>query len=336
MILFDARHHALPAECRPSTPLWTAYAAIVALGAWSHLVTICVALGHGAIVAALLLRTETRRAALAAAAALLLAATLTVVLYAPALPDMLSIRREFRALDGDEPTLLGPEGLHAALSIGGAWYAWSAAPALLLAAVGAWGCARDARLRMAALAALAGAPVAIGLAWLGDSWLYARFLLFALPGAALLVATGVATLASRSRFAAVAVTAIAVAAWSTDLVVRPSKQPLRDAVREVAAARSGSTAGDSVATVGLADNVIAWYGVAGGIDIVPTGPLGRDLAAVLEHRHPRWVVLLYPRSVPADRFAALERAGFTLRTRHAGWVDWDNGDVLVYERAATR
>ena len=115
------------------------------------------------------------------------------------------------------------------------------------------------------------------------------------------------------------------------------KKGVGEGVEEVAGGRGEQGAGgDAVAKIGLADNVLAWYGVLRGMDIVSTGPLGRTLESVLERALPRFVILLYPRSVPTDRFELLERRGYSLRTRHRGWVDWTNGDVIVFEREAGR
>ncbi|HMN95174.1 MAG TPA: hypothetical protein PKC43_02305 [Phycisphaerales bacterium] len=319
------------------------YAVVIALGAWAHLVTITVALGHGLLVGIECLRR--RAGALADAGALALAALLTLVLYAPILPDMLRIRSEFRALDGDEPTLLGPEGMHALLQAGGAWTWWAALPGLLLAIVGALSIglrsrasarapeasslAQLALARRALLAALLGVPVAVGLAAIGGSWLYARFLLFALPGCALLMGFGAALLIRRRAALLAPLALVILGPWIADLLLRPAKQPLRDAVAEVSAHRAKE---DRVVAIGLPDHVLGWYGILEGIEIVPTAPLGVDLESVLQRERPAWVIVLYPRSVAGDRFDLLARHGFELATRHRGWVDWDNGDVLVYRR----
>jgi len=308
--------------------LWALYALVIALGVWAHLVTVAVALGHGLLALVWLFRSPTRRVGLAALVALLLAATLTLVFLSPALPDMLRIRREFAAVDGNEPTLLGPEGLHALLQLGGAW-GLAAIPGLGLLVLGLWRCRGNRRLRLAATAALLGLPVVVALALLGNSWLYARFLLFAMPGAILLMAFAAATVLERERPVAirVAVGVVALATmvgWIIDLSTRPPKQPLRDAARWVAEHRGPE---ERTAVVGLIDNVLAFYGVA-----TATGPLGRDLERVLDRDAPNWIIVMYPRSVPQERFDLLKQRGFAPATRLQGWVDWDNGDVLVFHR----
>lgn len=315
--------------------LWVLYAIVVALGTWAHLVTACVAVGHALLLASDLRSAPRRRAAIAGLSAIALAATITLLLYSPVLPDMLAIGDQFKANDGDEPTLLGPEGLHAILQMGGAWSWWAALPGLVLALIGAVAATRTPVLRRAVAASLLGAGVAVLLAWAGDSWLYARFLLFAMPAAVLLVAAGFATVLARSRgrwptAGAIVVAMIVLGSWLVDLATRPPKQPLRDAVTVLAIERRP---GERVATIGLADNVLDWYGSLRGIEIVPTGPLGRDLQAHLDRDDPTWVVVLYERSVPPARLAQLAERGFTPVRRLRGWVDWGNGDVVIYRRS---
>lgn len=314
------------AERTGSAATWLLYAAVVALGTWAHLVTVCVAIGHGAIAAGAAMWTRDRRRIAAPATALVMAAVMTVTLLAPLLPDLLRIRREFTVVEGNEPTLLGPEGLRALLQLGGAWWTFAAIPGFVLLAAGVVAASRDRRLAWCSALALAGLPVAILLAVLGGSWLYARFLLFALPGVGLLVAAGLLLLPRRLAIVAGLVT---LAGWGTDLVRRPPKQPLRDAVLEVVAKRRP---GDVVGAIGLVDNVIAWYGVLNDMPIHPAGPGGVELEALIARHAPRWIILYYPESVPRERYEQLERAGYVLETRHHGWVDWTNGDVMVYRR----
>ena len=65
-----------------------------------------------------------------------LAAALTLLLYAPALPDLLAQRGMYTAARGNEPGVFGPEGWHTLLQLGGSWSAWAALPGLALAAFG--------------------------------------------------------------------------------------------------------------------------------------------------------------------------------------------------------
>jgi hypothetical protein len=57
---------------------------------------------------------------------------------------------------------------------------------------------------------------------------------------------------------------------------------------------------------------------------------GADFSRKLADVEPTWVVLYYPNNVSADTYALLEENGFAVVARPAGWVDWNNGDVLVY------
>jgi hypothetical protein len=176
------------------------------------------------------------------------------------------------------------------------------------------------------MAALAGLPVCIAAILLGGTWVYARFLLFALPGSLLLIAGGIERLWSWRRAAGLAAAAVMLLAAAGDLVTLPPKQPLRDAVQLVA---SEAEAGDPVLAVGLAHRVLDIY--AG--DLVLTYSLrhGEDLRRQLNVQ-PGWIILYYPNSVAPETYALIERTGFVPAARFEGWVDWDNGDVLVFRR----
>ncbi|NBX33179.1 MAG: hypothetical protein EBR07_10735, partial [Planctomycetes bacterium] len=122
---------------------WLIYAAACALGIWAHLVTVCVPAFHAAWCVAVLVRGApsttsgiTPKAARAGLMAIGMAALLTLLVYAPILPAMFAIRSEFRALDGNEPTLIGPEGWMMLLSIGGSWKMWASLAALPLVVAG--------------------------------------------------------------------------------------------------------------------------------------------------------------------------------------------------------
>jgi len=311
------------------------YATITALGVWAHLVLVCVPLAHGVLVAWSMIRSDDRRHASATMVALVVAALMTVMLHLPMMPDLIAIRSDFLAIDGDEPSLWGPEGVHAFLQLGGSWSWWASLPALLLVLLGVPTLSSSGGGRIVLWTGIIGIAIAALLATVGNSWLYARFLLFAMPTAVLAMAAGFDRLRSLSstRAGSLAVTGtttvIVGGAWIADLAGRPPKQPLRDAVAEVAALRRD---GERVMTIGLADNVLAYYGQGHGLEIHPTGPLGIALEPALDAVDPAWMIILYPRSVPADRFAILEAAGFVEHRRLRGWVDWSNGDVAIWRR----
>jgi hypothetical protein len=319
-----------------------AFALSTALGIWSHLVFAGLSIGQGITLLVWMLIVRRDSAALrvsgAALAALCLGAITACTLLTPLLPDMLRIRREFAALDGNEPSLLSSEGLHLLLGLGGAW-SWAAVPALILVCIGIVGALGDKPRRLPLALMLLGLPVvALGTA-LGGSWMYARFGLFALPGCIAALVLGGADIvawiirrtpvpkqaARRSLIATILVLVVATP-WTIHLTQLPPKQPLRDAVEWVLA-KDPITA--RIGTVGLADNVLAYYAVLRGIDIVPTGAGGNRLDALDRDIH--WLIVLYPRSIDAKASAALQNS-WSEHRRLQGWVDWTNGDVIIYRR----
>lgn len=326
-LLLRARGAASP---RAATWTWIAFALVHALMVWTHLAAVCVALGHGAVlaVAALRERGPERRSALAGLAALVLAAVFTAFLYAPALPDLVALRSQFRALDGDEPTLLGPEGWHALLGLGGSWVWWATIPGAILALVGLPTTLRDPRMRGAVLLAVAGGPIAVLLAWAGDSWLYARFLLFLAPATALLVAAGLGALAARSRLAMIAGAAAIAAVATTETLKLPPRQPLREAIAKANAIRGDRPIG----VAGLMDQVTLYYSEPARIPTFDLGPLGARIEQAVPSVRPNAIVLLYPDLIPEGRIAALTREGYVKRERLEGWIDWGKGAVEVWGR----
>jgi len=62
---------------------------------------------------------------------------------------------------------------------------------------------------------------------------------------------------------------------------------------------------------------------------VPTGSGGRDLDALSSDI--RWLIVLYPRTIDKNASRSLD-LHWAERRRLQGWVDWDNGDVIVYRR----
>ena len=47
----------------------------------------------------------------------------------------------------------------------------------------------------------------------------------------------------------------------------------------------------------------------------------------------QWMIVLYPRSIEVGTNKVLNE-NWTLAETFPGWVDWGNGDVLVYRRIA--
>ncbi|MSR28980.1 MAG: hypothetical protein EXS03_05315 [Phycisphaerales bacterium] len=316
-------------------PLYSLYAIVCALGVWTHLAFVALPAGHALVaIARIATCREGSRTALATGLALALALALAAVtafaVLAPLLPELLSIRSEFSALDGNEPRLISLEGLRIALSLGQSWW-WDALPGLALVAIAFAGLRRHSARRVPLAVSLAGLPLLVAFVAISGSWMYARFAVFALPGAILALALGASDLleASRrrgaTRLVAVGLGALA-AMWITTALLLPPKQPIRDAV-EYLDARAQVAA--TIASAGLPDNVAAYYGVLAEREIADAGVGGRDLASLTPS--PQWLIVLYPRSLDPECATTLSRE-WTLEASFDGWVDWDNGAVLVYRK----
>jgi hypothetical protein len=304
---------------RPAAARGAIYAACAALGVWAHPITAFASAGH-----AIAMRKRPARVAAAIAAA----AVLALVLYAPIAADVARAARRFGGTVAGSPSLFGAEGWHAVLQLGGAWTWWAAAPGLALAAIGSRAMG-DAQARLAALVMLAGLPAYAIAVVVAGSWMYARFTLFALPGAALLAALGADILWRRAKPLGAAAIVVTLAAWGADLALRPPKQPIRDAVRFVA---ERAAPDDRLLVVGLRHDVAEVYAKPLGLVTVTSPHHGAALERELDAAAPAWIIALYPRSVGPARLALLERRGYRLERAFRGWVDWTNGDVLVYGR----
>jgi len=314
---------------RRSVWLIPVYAVSTTIGIWAHLMTVFVPIGHAVYLLWLVMqRREQRRAALLGLGSIALAAALTIAAYAPILDDLWRIRATFEAQTGDQPRLLGPEGLHALLGLGGAWTWWAAGPGLALFICGLTTSRHDATARRIALLSLLGLPIMLGIVLLAGTWVYARFTVFVLPGVILIMSFGIDRIWRVQPAAGIGALAVLVAVSITNLITLPPKQPLRDAVRYVRA----QDPAQSIVVIGLRHNVLDVY--AGDLELRYSGVHGAQLDTALGAAQPSWIILYYPRSVEDDQYELLERNGFELRRRFHGWVDWSNGDVLVYERAA--
>jgi len=305
---------------------WVLYAVACALGTWAHFVTAFVPIGHAAWLAWRALREGSWRLTVRGWAAAGLAAAVTIALYAPALADLLAHRTMYTASRGDEPEILGIEGWHTLLQLGGSWAWWAAAPGLVLAGIGLASARGNPRLADAAWATLLGLPVFIAVVAIAGSWTYARFSLFSLPGAVLVMAAGIDALWTRHRLLGIGAAALLVISSASDLLTRPPKQPLRDAADDV---REHMLPGDTILVVGIAHHVMDLYLA----DLEPAwSPMhGIDLPAQLERR-PTWIIILYPRRVSPEHRALLAGLGYSLWRRFDGWVDWGAGDVEVWHR----
>lgn len=334
MIFFSAMMTWLLIESRSAhgvqqSWLWLTYAVICALGVWSQFVTAFVPIGHGVWLAWRAGRFQEWQQFVAGATALVLAATMAITLYSPMIPSMLAARDMFAAMSESQPTILGPEGWHALLQLCGSWYAWAAVPGLIGLIIGTWVMAktRNAAAYAVAEASMIGLPIMlIAVAFFG-AWMYARFTLFALPGAIVIMAIGIDALWHRRRILGIAALAIIAGAAFADLAQRPPKQPLRDAADYVREHRQPE---DDLLVIGLAHPVLRIY--AEDLNLNYSFRHGIDLPRQLERIDPAWVVVEYPASVSDETYSLLAKSGFFPIAHFRGWVDWTNGDVVVYRR----
>jgi len=339
MMLFAALASALFVRGwrRGGAGTWALYAACCALGVWSHLVTVCVPAFHavwcvGKLVTASGRASDDargiRRCALGGLVAVACAAGLTALLYAPIIPAIVALQREFRALDGNEPTLLGPEGRMMLVSLGGSWNTWGSLAALPLVVAGVAAARRDVHVREALVISLGGALVALLFPVFLNSWLYARFLAFTVPGVALLLAAGLLWIHARRPRVAWILAACTVGAWIAVLATIGPRQQLREAVKWVVDNRAE---GEQAFAVGLPDDVHRWYSTAYRIEMPGSGPYGRDLDEQLASRGNAWAVLLYSRAMP-EAAEKLRAAGFLEDVRFPGWIDSGAGEIVVFRR----
>jgi hypothetical protein len=313
---------------------WCLYALWCAMGVWTHLMFVFVPLGHALWIAWATFRpSRSGGKALRSMIALLLAASASATLYAPVIPDILAIRGTFKAGDGDEPRILGPEGWHALLQLGGSWASWAAAPGLILLALGAWSLFQARRVSPSAACVFAswlGLPLALLTIALLDSWLYARFLLFVVPGAALTIAAGLDWLRRRSKAACGFAAIVVITLYVADLVTRPPKQPIREAMQFV---RERIHPGERVLIIGLAHPVeLVYRGDIAPEQITYSMFHGRDLREKLDAVRPRWIVASYLNRIKPEQWQLLRERGFADAARFGGWVDWGHGEILVLER----
>ena len=312
------------------TWVWVAYAGACALGIWAHLMTVCVPLGHGFILFAQIIGTRSIRPHLQPGIALILAAVFTLTLYAPVLPDLLHLQP---AISGSGSTLLaiiGSEGGHLLLSLGGGW-SWWATPGIMLTLWGAWIIARNPQQKQLLGLTFLGLLFLIIAVLAGKSWLYARFALFILPGIALLQARGIEKLWVRKKILGLGVALLILGTWTSDLLLRPPKQPLREVANFVAEQRKKSDP-QPVMVLGLFHGVMDAYGAA--FPRIPGSSHPDSLAIDLDRHHPKWIIMLYPRSISPASHALLYDQGYGLARSFPGWADWGNGEIRVFQRTS--
>lgn len=317
------------------------FAGACAFGAWAHPVAILVPMAAGVMGLAGLAglaarspqsdlmgdhaRARARRLVLAA----LLAGVVAAVLLSPLAGDVLATRRDYLRSASEQPTVFSREGYEALLVTTLAWSGrMFALPNLFLTAIALVGLARVWRRRRVRAVA---APFALALVLafalstgLG-TWIYARFVLFAVPiGVLAVIAAGAAR-----RRSALIVGLLLLLGLAIGLRGYTVKQPIRDAIAIVAMKRAPS---DRVATIGLPDNAVGFYARQFGFDAAATGFLGAELDAVVARERPRFVVVLYPDRLADGILRSLD-AGYDRTHRLDGWADWGAGAVEVWERA---
>lgn len=313
---------------------WLIAAVAIALGVWAHLVAVSFAFGAGLLFAADCVRGHRRADALAGLVMLVGAALLTFLLLSPILPDLVALRGQFGRHSDGVPSLVGPEMRATLLGLGGAWHAWAAIPGLLTLALGLvalWRSQRDRPLAWLALLGFLGFPVTILLVAIGDSWLYARFLLFALPAIAIVMGAGIVACANRlGGRGAIATCALLAALQVASLWTLPPRQPLREALDRAIAE---SPRGRPVGVIGLMDNPIAYYGLIRGVEIIDFGNRGVRLPEHASRLPTTAIVVLYPDSLPDATRERLRSASFAPIARLDGWIDWGAGAVEVWKRS---
>ena len=310
----------------------TLYALLVALGCWSHLVFVCVPIGHAVQAAIGAVRhREDRGIACRWGLALVLGGVTTLAVVAPLIPDILEQRTEFVALDGDEPPLFGMEGGMAFLQLGGSWTWWAAVPGLLLVGFGLTEAERWPRLRLASQAGMAGGLVALVLVIGAGSWIYARFLVFLLVPAVLLQAAAIEGLMGLVRRTSLVVVPglIVVATWVLSLAMLPPKQPIREGVE---LARSLAGTDGTIWSIGLGDDVAMFYTEGRGPRLIHAPRLGSGLDGNALVVGPDVALVIYPDLLAATTRERLDAAGFEEAGRFDGWLDWGRGDVVVLRR----
>lgn len=323
----------IEARRRGAPGLWALYALLAALTVWTHMVAVCVFLGHGLWIAWAAWRDHARRQALVGGGGLALAAALTLLLYAPVLPEVMDqLTGDFQLRDVEaQPALWGEQGMRMLWQLGGAWQWWAAVPGLALVGLGAMTLWRDRRdeeapRRREVVALLwLGLPVMLVMVALLGTWVYARFALFVMPAAAVTMALGIEGLWRWRGAAAMAALALMLGLSAYLTLTLPPKQPLREATQFVAANRA---AHEEVLSVDIGHAVLRLY--AEGMPMAFSFMHGADLPQQLAAQPPAWIIVLYPEHLEPAAENAMRSHGYRQVQHFRGWLD--DGDVLIYRR----
>lgn len=314
------------------------FACAAAFAAWSHPVALLFP-----VAACCIGLWKNRTGAIAA----VLSCTIAALLLSPLVGDVLSTRDDYVRSQVGQPSVWSREGFEGlsglALSWGlplgslpwirsTSWSAWLVVPPIVLIGVLLVGMRRVfssptlARARDACMPSLFAFVLAYVAALVLGTWIYARFLVFAVPLSVILITLGWALLRTLSMRLVVFV--LVVLQCAITLPFFWTKQPIRNAVDVVALRRNPT---DSVLTIGLPDNAVGFYALSHGFEAEDTGFLGADLDRA--PRGARFVIVLYPERITAETLATLDR-GFDRTHRFEGWADWGHGAVEVWERRA--
>ena len=313
------------------------YALCCACGIWSHLVTVVVPAGHACLLVAMFcLSASSNRRAILGLLSIALAAVMTATLLAPALPELWEGSSAYRALDADQPLLLGREGRWVVLGLGGSWAYLGGLCGLLLVVLGLTGARGDSALGRGLLVCGLPLVVALALILLLGTWIYARFLILGLPFTLLAITAGYRRLGRRAPLAAWGLGVLLSAGWTADLLNRyqTPRQPVREIMEQIPDDES------RIAVIGVVDFpiVVSWY-VENPRRIVDAGDRLEDDAGLLESAAIEWLVIGYPRKTIADPALLLDMHpgdeglvdGFAVVDHRPGWIDED-GSMLLLKR----
>jgi hypothetical protein len=301
---------------------YVVYAAVMALGVYTHLTAAFVIIAHAAIVFVLLARARRQNGQwtnLPLVVALVLAGTLSLQLYAfmlPQMPDTLFFRESpILSAAWKSPFWLFAEaarGLQA--GVPGGW------PVIIAAmAVAGAGFVSYARQNMALATAMVLPPLLMAAVLIASNHnLWPRFFFFAAGFAVLIAVRGVFALAApfgNRANAVAAVVLLAGAAANAAILPRAwaPKQDYRGALEYLLDHRQP---GDAVAMAGMTRIVYDWYIPAPFTPVTTAAEL-----EALEQRHERtWVVYTVPTYLAADvpEVAARIEALYTEVTRFPG------------------
>ena len=311
------------------------YALCCALGIWSHLVSAVVPIGHACLLIVMTSFIPTMsRQSLWGLGSLALAGVTSLALLAPGLPDLWEGVSAYRALDGDQPTLIGREGRWLFLGLGGSWAYLGGLAGLALVAGGVLG-ARGRPMLIRGLL-VCGLPVAVALILivLIGTWIYARFLVLGIPFSILAITAGFALITRRTRLVGNLLLLAVVIGWGADLWYRYAvpRQPVREIMERIPSDQS------RIMAVGVVDFpiILSWY-VSDPTRILDGGQTLAEASSRTGIKNVEWVVIGYPQKTLSniDLRGGLQRGdgslleNFSVDAFRKGWIDEDGSMILL-------